>query len=294
MSENAEPAEAFSNSDALVSTAWLAERLAAPDVRIVDASWYLPQMRRDAKAEYQAAHIPGAVFFDIDEIADTASNLPHMLPSPEKFSSRMRKLGLGDGNRIVVYDGSGINLSAARVWWMFRVFGHRDVAVLDGGFRKWLAEGRPVEDLPPRPRERHFTARLDRTLVRDIEQVRGNIATRREQMVDARSSGRFDATEPEPRPGIRGGHIPGAKNLPFNELVGPDGTLLPARELRERIQHAGIDLSRPVVASCGSGVSAGAIALSLHLLGHREVAVYDGSWVEWGGRTDTPIETGAA
>jgi thiosulfate/3-mercaptopyruvate sulfurtransferase len=292
MNASTDPGDSFTNGDAIVSTAWLAERLTAPDVRVVDASWYLPQMRRDAKAEYQAAHIPGAVYFDVDEIADTASGLPHMLPSPEKFSSRMRKLGLGDGNRIIVYDGSGINLSAPRAWWMFRVFGHRDVAVLDGGFRKWQAEGRPVEDLPPRPRERHFTARLDRTLVREIEQMCANIAAEREQVVDARSSGRFAATEPEPRQGIRGGHIPGSKNLPFNELVGPDGTLLAPHQLRQRLQQAGVDLSRPVVASCGSGMSACAIALSLHLLGHREVAVYDGSWVEWGGRSDTPIETG--
>ncbi|HYM32040.1 MAG TPA: 3-mercaptopyruvate sulfurtransferase [Candidatus Cybelea sp.] len=284
--------DVFPNGDALVSTAWLAERLTAPDVRVVDASWYLPQMKRDAKAEYRAAHIPGAVYFDIDDIADTSSPLPHMLPSPEKFSSRMRKLGLGDGSRIVTYDGSGSNLSAARAWWMFRVFGHRDVAVLDGGFLKWQAEGRPVEDLPPMPRERHFTARLDRTLVRDIEQMCANIESKREQVLDARSPGRFAAREPEPRAGMRGGHIPGARNLPYGDLVRSDGTLLSPNELKARIAAAGVDMSRPIVTSCGSGLSACAVALALHLLGHREVAVYDGSWAEWGGRADTPIETG--
>ena len=283
--------DTYSNTEALVSTAWLAERLSAPDIRIVDASWYLPQAKRDPKAEYQAAHIPGAVFFDIDEIADTSNPLPHMLPSPEKFASRMRKLGLGDGSRIVVYDGSGLNSSAPRAWWMLRVFGHRDVAVLDGGFRKWQAEGRPIEDLPPLPRERHFTARLDRTLVRDIDQMIANVSGGREQVVDARARGRFMATEPEPRPGLRSGHIPHSHNLPFQELVNADGTMLRPAALRERIAKAGVDMSRPVVTSCGSGITACVIALSLHLLGHREVAVYDGSWAEWGSRPDTAIET---
>lgn len=282
--------QGYVNPEALVSTAWLAERLNAPDIRIVDGSWYLAQQKRDPKAEYAAAHIPGAVFFDIDEIADTANPLPHMLPSPEKFASRVRRLGLGDGNRIVVYDGSGSNLSACRVWWMFRVFGHRDVAVLDGGFRKWQAEGRPVEDLPPHARDRHFTARLDSTMVRDLDQVRANIEEQREQVVDARSAGRFAGTQPEPRAGLRGGHIPRSFNLPYNELAGPDGTMLPAAALRQRIEQSGLDLSKPIVASCGSGVSACVIALALHLLGHREVAVYDGSWSEWGSRPDTPID----
>jgi thiosulfate/3-mercaptopyruvate sulfurtransferase len=284
----------FVNAEALVSTAWLAERLSAPDIRVVDASWYLPQQKRDPRAEYRAAHIPGAVFFDIDEIADTDDPLPHMLPSPEKFASRMRKLGLGDGSRIIVYDGSGVNSSAPRAWWMCRVFGHRDVAVLDGGLRKWQAEGRPVEDLPPMPRERHFTARLDRTLVRDVEQVRANLASGREQVVDARARGRFLAEQPEPRPGLRGGHIPGSRNLPYQELIKPDGTFLDPAAMRARVAQAGIDMARPVVTSCGSGITACVIALSLHLLGHREVAVYDGSWAEWGSRTDTPVETQAS
>jgi thiosulfate/3-mercaptopyruvate sulfurtransferase len=196
----------------LVSTGWLAAHLDAPDIRIVDASWYLPQMQRDAKAEYAAAHIPGAVFFDIDEICDLESPYPHMLPSPEKFSSRVRALGLGDGNRIVVYDGAGL-FSAARVWWMFRVMGHEDVMVLDGGLKKWKAEGRPTDDRVPRHSARHFTARRNAGLIRDRDAMLRNIDTCAEQVLDARSAGRFKGTEPEPRPGLRGGHIPPANSL---------------------------------------------------------------------------------
>lgn len=286
-----QPAAGYARPEALISTEWLAARLGAPDIRVVDGSWYLPAMKRDPKAEFLAGHIPGAVYFDIDEIADTSSPLPHMLPSPEKFASRVRKLGLGDGNRIVVYDGVGL-FSAARVWWMFRVFGHEDVAVLDGGLRKWQAEGRPLESGPPAPRERHFTARVNSLLVREIDDVRRNLETRREQVLDARSAGRFTGRDPEPRPGLRSGHIPGAKNLPFNEITDPaTGTLLPAPALEAKFRAAGIDPARPVIVSCGSGVSACALALGLHLIGARQVAVYDGSWAEWGGRADTPTET---
>jgi thiosulfate/3-mercaptopyruvate sulfurtransferase len=282
----------YANPDALVSTAWLAERLNAPDVRIVDASWYMPAQKRDPKVEYQAEHIPGAVFFDIDDIADTPNGLPHMLPSPEKFSSRVRKLGLGDGSRIVIYDGSGQMIASARAWWMFRAFGHKDVAILEGGLPKWKAEGRPVEDVPPMPRERHFTARLDSTLVRDLEQMKANVESQREQVLDARSEGRFRGTDPEPRAGLRGGRIPGSRNLPYNTLFNADGTLLPAEALKAKFRAAGIDLGKPVAATCGSGVSACVLAFALHLLGHRQFAVYDGSWTEWGGRSDTPVETG--
>jgi thiosulfate/3-mercaptopyruvate sulfurtransferase len=281
----------YPNPGALVSTDWLAEHLDAPDIHVVDASWYLPAMQRDPKAEYAQTHIPGAVFFDIDEIADTDSPLPHMLPSPEKFSSKVRKLGLGDGVRIVVYDGGGI-FSAPRVWWMFRYFGHDDVAVLDGGLPKWLSEGRPVEALPPVPRERHFTARVNTTMVRDLDQMREIADSGRRQVLDARAPGRFAGTEPEPRASLRSGHIPGSLNTPFPILIDPeDGTMLPADGLRRAFEAAGVDLAAPIVTTCGSGVSACTLALGLDLLGVVDIAVYDGSWSEWGGRDDTPIET---
>ncbi len=281
----------YPRPDSLVSTEWLASHLKAPDVRVVDASWYLPAMQRDAKAEYAKQHIPGAVYFDIDEISDEASPYPHMLPSAIKFTSRVQKLGLGDGNRIVVYDGYPM-LSAPRVWWMFRVFGHKDVAVLDGGINKWLAEGRPIEDLPPMPRQRHFSARLDNTMVRDTEAVKAALA-RGEQVVDVRPAERFAGAVPEPRPGVRAGHMPGAINLPYTTLTDARGTMLPAEQLRERIKAAGIDLAKPVIASCGSGVSACILGLALDLLGAKNTTIYDGSWAEWGSRVDTPVASGA-
>ena len=281
------------NAEALVSTQWLADHLAAPDVRVVDASWYLPSQGRNARAEYEAEHIPGAVFFDVDEISDSATELPHMLPPPEKFSARVRKLGLGNGNRIVIYDGSGVAMAAARVWWMFRVFGHKDVAVLDGGLPKWLRERHPVEDLPPMPRERHFVARIDTTLVRSLAQMTANLEHGREQVIDARSAGRFKGVDPEPRPVKNLGHIPGSVNVPFPDLLnGRESTVLPPARIVERFQAAGIDLDRPVVATCGSGVTACVLALGLHVIGHRDWAVYDGSWAEWGGRDDTVVERG--
>jgi thiosulfate/3-mercaptopyruvate sulfurtransferase len=281
----------YVNPEALVSTDWLATHLNSPDVRIVDASWYLPAMKRDPKAEYAAGHIPGAVFFDIDEISDDSSPYPHMLPSSIKFTSRVQKLGLGDGNRIVIYDGYPM-ISAPRVWWMFRHFGHKDVAVLDGGLNKWKAEGRPLEDLPPMPRQRHFSARTNTTLVRDTEGVKDAL-TGKAQVIDVRAANRFSGEAPEPRPGLRSGHMPGAINLPWEGLIDPQrGTMLPAEQLKAKIEAAGVDINRPIVTSCGSGISACILALGLHLIGARDVSVYDGSWAEWGGRPDTPVVTG--
>jgi thiosulfate/3-mercaptopyruvate sulfurtransferase len=280
---------------ALVSTEWLAERLGKRGLRVVDGSWYLPTSGRDAAAEYEAGHLPGAVFFDLDASSDHATPLPHMLPDADAFAKRMASLGLADTDDLIVYDGSGVNLSAPRVWWMFRAFGHARVAVLDGGSGKWRREARPLErGVPPPPAPGRFTARLTPGVVLDLAAVQSALSGATAQVVDMRSAGRFAGTEPEPRTGLRGGHIPGSRSLPFSELVTPDGTLLPPERLRQRIVAAGVDLSRPVVATCGSGTSACALIHALHLIGHERVALYDGAWTEWGGRRDTPVATGAS
>jgi thiosulfate/3-mercaptopyruvate sulfurtransferase len=275
----------------LVSTEWLAEHLEAPDVRVADASWYLPQAGRDPRAEYRSAHIPGAVFFDIDDLSDEMSDLPHMLPSPAKFASRMRKAGLGDGHLIVVYDGAGI-YSSPRAWWMLRAIGHEDVVVLDGGFPKWRREGRPVEDLPPTPVHRHFTPRRNPSLLRDFAQLQTNLQTRNEQVIDARGRARFRGEEEEPRPGVERGHIPGSFNVPYTEMTEADGTLKPNEALARIFREHGVDVQKPLVTTCGSGITAAIDLLALTVLGSEQAALYDGSWAEWGARADAPKERG--
>jgi thiosulfate/3-mercaptopyruvate sulfurtransferase len=280
-----------SPEDPMVSVAWLAERLNAPDIRIIDASSFMPGTDRDAHREYQAGHIPGAVFFDLNEICDTGSDLPHMMPSAEKFSSRVKALGLGDGLRLVVYDSLGL-FSAPRVWWMFRHMGHSDVVVLDGGLPAWMEAGHALEDMPPPHRERHFTVRRRADLIRDMDQVRQKIDTASAQLVDARSKGRFEGSAPEPREGLPSGHMAGAFNVPFTDLLTPDKKLKDARDLAAIFTDAGVDLSTRIVTTCGSGITACVVTLALARLGRWEVPVYDGSWSEWASHSDNVIETG--
>ena len=277
----------------LVSTDWLAQHLKDPDLRLLDASMYLPGTDRDAKAEYDAAHIPGARFFDIDDISDNRSDLPHMAPPVEKFMSRLRAMGVGDGHQVVVYDGEGL-FSAARVWWLFRLMGQDNIAVLDGGLPKWIAEGRPTEDMPPIVRDRHMTVRLQNHLVRDVTQVAAASKLGDPVIVDARSAARFRGEAPEPREGLRSGHIPGSRNVPYTELLNDDKTMKSPDATRAVFEAAGVDLSKSIITSCGSGVTAAILALALERMGHSNWSLYDGSWTEWGMFPTVPVATGDA
>ena len=286
-----EAAMALDDPKTLVSTQWLADHLNDPDLRIFDSSYYLPNTGRDGRAEYEASHIPGARYFDIDEISDARAGAPHMAPPPEKFISRMRAMGVGDGHQVVVYDGAGL-FSAGRVWWLFRLMGKTDIAVLDGGFPKWQAEGRPVEDMPPIMRDRHITVSRQNHLVKDVTQVAAASKLGDYEILDARSAERFRGEAPEPRKGLRAGHIPNSKNVPYGSLLNVDGTMKEADELRAVFDAAGVNLEKPIITTCGSGVTATIISLALERIGHDRHSVYDGSWSEWGMYDDLKVETG--
>ena len=281
----------YANSDALVDAAWLAAHLDDASVKILDASWHLPPTGRDGRAEYAQAHIPGAGYFDIDALSDRSSSLPHMLPTPAAFSTGVGALGIGSGDHVVVYDAEGL-FSAPRVWWMFRIFGHDSVSVLAGGLRAWRAAGHPVTADVRVPAPQAFEAGFRPKMVRTLADMQANLASAAEQVLDARAEARFTGAEPEFRPGLRSGHIPGSVNLPFPNLVDPaTGSFLSADGLRAAFDAAGVDPAKPIATSCGSGVTACILGLGLHLIGRDDWAVYDGSWTEWGGHPETAVET---
>ena len=279
--------------DSLVSTEWLAGEMGASDLRIVDASWHLPDAQRDPAADYASGHILGAVYMNLGELVDSNAAFDNTLPGAEKFASRMQSLGLGDGSRVVVYDDSAIK-SAARGWFMLKLYGMHDVAILDGGLAKWKAEGRQLAKGKETLRHRHFTAWSDDKQVRSKADMLANLNSHAEQVVDARGPGRFAGTDPEPRPGMSPGHIPGARNVPYGQMFAADGTWKDKAGIEAAFVAAGIDLGKPVVTTCGSGVTACVLAFGLHLLGKQDVALYDGSWAEWGSDPETPKATGAA
>jgi thiosulfate/3-mercaptopyruvate sulfurtransferase len=274
-----------------VSTDWLSERLNDPNIAVVDGSWYLPAMKRDGFKEYPAAHIPGAVYFDIDEISDHGSALPHMLPPPEAFALHMRRLGIGDGTTVVVYDGAGL-FSAPRVWWTFRVFGVADVLLLEGGLPKWRAESRPVESGMAVRKPANFTPRFDKQLVADLDRVEQALTSGSAQVVDVRPAERFRGEAPEPRAGVRSGHMPGSANVPASGIV-ESGTLASPEKIRAALAAGGVDPDEPVIASCGSGVSAAILWLALDSIGKPPQALYDGSWSDWGTRAAKAAATGS-
>ncbi|MBU0643356.1 MAG: 3-mercaptopyruvate sulfurtransferase [Alphaproteobacteria bacterium] len=282
----------YSDPKTLVSTKWLSEHLKSPELRLIDASWYMPADNRDCRAEYEAEHIPGARFVDVDEVADLRSDLPHMLPPVEKFMSRMRELGIGDGHQVVVYDTAGV-FSAPRVWWMFKYFGQDNVAVLDGGLPRWKAEGHPVTAEPPTIRDRHMITEIRPELLRDVTQVAASSKLGDYTIIDARSAARFKGEASEPRPGLRSGHIPNSRNVPFQELLTPQGTLKSTDNLRAVFVGAGVDLSKPAITTCGSGITAAILGLALTRLG-ATFSLYDGSWAEWGMYGDLRVATGEA